>query len=87
MTAEENSLEKTLYSAVENVIQRDYPNPNRDGCPDRSFLEKAATSPGSLNPEENALFVQHIPKCWPCFKELKHLREAAEKSKRKRRRD
>lgn len=84
MTAEENSLEKALYSAVESVIQQDYPNPNRDGCPGPSLLEKAAASPSSLNPEENALFVQHIPKCWPCFKELKHLRETAEKRKRRR---
>jgi hypothetical protein len=78
---DEDPLEQALYSAVESVIRQDYPNPNRDGCPDRSFLEKAATSPGGLNPAENALFVQHIPKCWPCFKELKLLRETAEERK------
>jgi hypothetical protein len=84
MTDPEDSLEKALYSAVEKVIQQDYPNPNRDGCPDRSFLEKAAAFPRSLNPAENALVVQHIPKCWPCFKELKHLRETAQEGKRPR---
>lgn len=78
----ESPLEKALYPAVENVIERDYPNPNRDGCLGRAFLEKAAFFPGSLNAEENALVVQHVPKCWPCFKELKHLRETAQALKR-----
>lgn len=81
MTAPESPLEKALYPAVENVIERDYPNPNRDGCPGRSFLEKAAFFAGSLSAEENALVVQHVPKCWPCFKELKHLRKTAQARK------
>jgi hypothetical protein len=84
MTDAEDSLEKALYPALEQVIQREYPNPNREGCPDHSFLEKAATSPGSLNNEENALFVRHVPKCWPCFKELKWLRETQKAQERRR---
>jgi len=74
MTDKEDILEKALYPVLERVIQQEYPNPNREGCPDHSFLEKAATSPGSLTNEENALVVKHVPKCWPCFKELKQLR-------------
>lgn len=84
MTADEDPLEQALYSAVESVIRQDYPNPNRDGCPDRSVLERAAASPGGLNPAENALFVQHIPRCWPCFKELKDLRQTAGRRNRPR---
>ncbi len=81
MTEPEDPLESRLYDAVERVIQQDYPNPSRSGCPDHSLLEKAAISPGSLNAHENALFVEHVPKCWPCFKELKQLRKTAQARK------
>jgi hypothetical protein len=84
MTDAEDPLEKALFSALENVIQQEYPNPNREGCPDHSFLVRAATSPSSLSNEENALFVKHVPKCWPCFKELKWLRQTQQARKRPR---
>jgi hypothetical protein len=80
MTDAEDSLEKALYPALEQVI-RENPNPQREGCPGHSFLEKAAASPGSLNAEENALFVGHVLKCWPCFAELKQLKKAEEAHK------
>jgi hypothetical protein len=82
MSDTEDSIEKALHPALEQVYQRDFPNPNREGCPGHSFLEKAATSPGSLDNEETALFLGHVlSKCWPCFKELKELRETQQARK------
>jgi hypothetical protein len=81
MTDPADPFEKALYPAFEKVIKQDYANPNREGCPGQTFLEKAAISPSSLDPDERALLVQHVPKCWPCFKELKHLRETPQAHK------
>jgi hypothetical protein len=79
MTDPQDAFEKALYPAIERLIEQDYPNPPRKGCPDHSLLEKAATSPAGLSEEEKAAFVAHIVKCWPCFKDLKRLREIGSK--------
>ncbi len=76
----EDPQEEALYPALEDLI-RENPNPRREGCPGHSFLEKAATSPGSLDAEENALVVGHVLKCWPCFAELKQLKRTKEERK------
>jgi hypothetical protein len=82
MTDSKDAFEKALYPALERLIEMDHPNPHRSGCPDHSLLERAATSPDDLSEEESATFVAHILRCWPCFKEVKSLRQ--ERSARKR---
>ncbi len=77
MAYPDEELEQALYSAVEHVIEKDFPNPNRDGCPGQAFLEKAAKSPSILDSEESSILTQHVPRCWPCFSELKRLRKSA----------
>jgi hypothetical protein len=75
MTDPEEQLEKALHPAFEAIYEQECPNPTREGCPDHSLLVKAATAPGSLSGDENALFLDHVlRKCWPCFQEVKNLR-------------
>jgi hypothetical protein len=65
--------EKDLMDAFENVVHRDFPNPQRTGCPDRDLLVRLASASG--NPEF-ATILAHIRQCAPCFDELKQLRKA-----------
>ncbi len=74
MTEPEDAFEKELFPAIERLIEQDYPNPNRGGCPGRDVLEKAAAAPAGLNEDETRVILDHVLKCWPCFKELKNLR-------------
>lgn len=82
MTDSEDALEKAFYPAIERLIKQDHPNSHRDGCPEHAFLERAAISPGDLSEEESARFVNHVLNCWPCFSEVKQLRESARERKR-----
>jgi len=77
-----HAFEKSLYPGFENNLERDHPNPDRIGCPDHSFLERAGTAPYDLSDEEKAMFVEHFENCWPCFKEIKRLRQSARDRKR-----
>ena len=64
--------EKDLIGAFENVIHRDFPNPERVGCPGHEVLAQLACLPA--DPQISHLF-EHVRKCAPCFDELKQLRK------------
>jgi hypothetical protein len=62
-------LEKELISAFERVTAREYPNPNRLGCPASAKLKQIA-EPGA---KVSADIVDHLGKCWPCVQDLRQL--------------
>ena len=64
---------KELLAASEEVLQQDHPNPNRDGCPERSVLERLAAF-STADPSFDPAVLQHIAECFPCFEELRQMR-------------
>jgi hypothetical protein len=64
--------EKELLDAFEEVIHKDFPNPQRIDCPGRDVLLKLAQWPADA---QLACSLAHIRECAPCFDELKELRQ------------
>jgi hypothetical protein len=62
--------EKDLMDAFEKVVHRDFPNPQRVGCPGREVLVQLAHFPADT---QLAHLLEHVRKCAPCFDELKEL--------------
>lgn len=54
----------------------DFPNPNREGCPDEQALFKAVRS-GSLIDE---VLREHLLTCSPCFTDFKNMKNAGKTS-------
>lgn len=68
--------EQELITALVRVNQKDNPNPDRQGCPNRTTLEYLAAAPADeVRIEEST--VLHLGNCWPCSQELKELRKKA----------
>ena len=63
--------ETDLIDAFEAMVHRDFPNPQRIGCPGRDSLAHFASSAGD---PQSALILAHIRQCAPCLGELKELR-------------
>ena len=63
--------EADLIAAFETVLHRDFPNPQRIGCPGREFLQALAAG---RRDNRSALALAHIRECAPCFDEMKQLR-------------
>jgi hypothetical protein len=70
--------EQDLITALMRVNQKDNPNPDRQGCPDRATLEfLAGASVDEVRVEESTLL--HLGNCWPCSQDLKELRKKAQR--------
>ena len=65
------ATEKDLIEAFRALVQKDFPNPQRIGCPGHDALMQLAS--GSECPEFTTI-VGHIRQCAPCFDELSELR-------------
>lgn len=65
-------IEKYLIDAFDAVVHRDFPNPQRIGCPGHESLVKMASSPGSV---ECGAIIAHVRRCARCFDELKQIRK------------
>lgn len=63
--------EKDLIDAFAAMMHKEFPNPERIGCPGLPALIKLAS--GSEDPEFTAILA-HVRQCAPCFDELKQLR-------------
>ena len=64
---------KGLLEASETVLEKDHPNPNRNGCPGQAVLQQLADFSGEHAPVE-ADVIRHIAECYPCFRELREMR-------------
>jgi hypothetical protein len=67
-----DDFEKQLLAAFESVVARDYPNPNRGGCPSADQLREIAEAGSKANPQ----ILTHVARCWPCVQDLKRLRHS-----------
>ena len=68
--------ETELVAALETVVHRDFPNPQRIGCPEPEFLLALAAG---RRDNQSALALAHIRECAPCFDELKRLRATTQR--------
>ncbi len=53
---------------------RDYPNPERAGCPGQQFLSQLATDRRSISLKDERL--DHVSHCSPCFSEFLAIRKS-----------
>jgi hypothetical protein len=61
--------EKTLVKFMKEHLSKDYPNPQREGCPPKLTLERLAKQPQQVDP--SGAF--HVFQCSPCYKECRRL--------------
>jgi hypothetical protein len=66
------ATEKDLIGAFESLVRRDFPNPQRVGCPGSEDLARFVARPSV---PEFSLLLEHVRQCAPCFAELKKLQE------------
>ena len=62
--------ERMLLKALESVVLTQFPNPEREGCPDTDVLRLIATKE---LPMRDPAF-EHVGKCSPCFRKVRELR-------------
>jgi hypothetical protein len=71
---EDNEADPTpeqIKYVLQQAILRNYPNPERKGCPDASILEGIARQ---RLPHEDPHW-QHVSHCSPCYGEFLNLRK------------
>jgi hypothetical protein len=61
--------EKTLVNFMKDHLGKEYPNPQREGCPPKSTLERLAQQPQQVD----ASVVFHVFHCSPCYQECRRL--------------
>ena len=69
-----------MLDALGRVLSKDFPNPDRVGCPNRDVLKGLASRKLSLAEAEP--WMDHLGKCSPCFRDYTDLRRV-EKRRRK----
>jgi hypothetical protein len=67
--------ERKLLEMFERSSLNDYPNPERNGCPDTAFVRKLASDRKSIPIRHPDL--THVVRCSPCFREFLACRKQA----------
>ena len=70
---------RRLQREIQGAILRNYPNPNRQGCPGDATVRSLAANPDSIKAEDEADEQgawYHITHCSPCYANFLELREA-----------
>src|SRR5215471_9009187 len=62
-------------------LLRDFPNPQRIGCPGADILRKIASHEMPLSEAEK--WLDHLGSCGPCYADFKRFREALEWRRRR----
>ena len=71
-----------LLDLLEQGVSRDFPNPERVGCPDSAVLREIAFRKVGLAAVEP--WLKHLSACSPCFQEFSNLRKQAVHGRRRR---
>jgi hypothetical protein len=72
--------EERLLQALEKALAKDFPNPERRGCPGAEVLKGIAARELSLAEVEP--WIDHLGSCTPCFQEYKEFRRQANARRR-----
>lgn len=71
---------RDVWGQLEQSIRDQFPNPKRQGCPDREVLERIAYRRLSLSQAE--LWLEHLGSCSPCFRDFEEIRARRAPSRR-----
>jgi hypothetical protein len=74
--------EKRILDVLGRGLLKDFPNPERIGCPGADVLKKIASHEMPLSEAEK--WLDHLGSCSPCYADFKRFREAFERQRRQR---
>lgn len=69
-----------MLDALGRVLSKDFPNPERIGCPSRDLLQVLAARQLSLTEAEP--WMDHLGKCTPCFRDYNEFRRLIERRRK-----
>ena len=73
--------EKRILDVLARGLSREFPNPERVGCPDSSILRGIASH--KLPLAQAAAWFDHLSACSPCFKDFNNFRREAAGQRRR----
>jgi hypothetical protein len=76
-----NKEEKRVLDLLTQGLSREFPNPQRVGCPDSAVLRGIAFR--KLRLAEVEPWLEHLSSCSPCFQEFTELRKQAASHRRR----
>ena len=76
-----NTEEKRVLDLLTQGLSREFPNPQRVGCPDSAVLRGIAFR--KLRLAEVEPWLEHLGSCSPCFQEFTELRKQAASQRRR----
>jgi hypothetical protein len=74
--------EKRILDVLGRGLLKDFPNPERIGCPGADVLKKIASHEMPLSEADK--WLDHLGSCSPCYADFKRFREAFERPRRQR---
>jgi hypothetical protein len=74
--------EKRILDVLGRGLLKDFPNPERIGCPGADALKKIASHDMPLSEAQN--WLDHLGSCSPCYADFKRFGEAFERQRRQR---
>jgi hypothetical protein len=72
--------ERMFWEASRNLLDHDFPNPGRCGCPEPDVLQRIAT--GKMNLSEVKPWLAHLGSCSSCFKDVQEFQQRNQRPKR-----
>ena len=76
-----NQEEKRVLDLLTRGLSREFPNPQRVGCPDSAVLRGIAFR--KLRLSEADRWLEHLSSCSPCYQEFTELRKEATSQRRR----
>jgi hypothetical protein len=76
-----NQEEKRVLDLLTRGLSREFPNPQRVGCPDSAVLRGIAFR--KLRLSEVDRWLEHLSSCSPCYQEFSELRKEATSQRRR----
>src|SRR5215831_16679762 len=73
--------ERRILDALGHGLLREFPNPERVGCPDADVLQGIASHEVPLSEAEK--WPEHLGSCSPCYADFKRLQDAHEWRRRR----
>ena len=73
--------ERRVLDALGRGLLREFPNPERTGCPGSDVLRRIAAHQMPLTEAER--WLEHLTSCSPCYSDFSRFREAYQRAKRR----
>ena len=73
--------ERRILDALGSWLLKEFPNPDRAGCPDSDVLKRIASHKMPLSEQK---WFDHLTSCSPCYSDFCKFREAIQRGRRTR---